>query len=340
MRIKLVCYKHKWVVLVIVIHMIALISSCGYDAYNEIDPNPQILEFLPDTVDSYNGDAGYQHVVNQIEPIDDSNGLGVKLLGEVKNVSAPGKYENHAFTIELLVDDEKMLQTYSGKRLNESEFLKLVLIKLPLEVGNTWKFNSETRWGNSVSVVGEIIEFDETEGFVKVRHSLKSGYYEERTLFKSHGVTDFIRLVTFKNETAITGYHSDWRYTETPTDEVDVAMAYPKQVVIPDHLYNLLLGFNQSWSAYILEEDDAILSFVEEGSEAYKKIMSVDRELSSDITFLKYYPYAIEREDNTATIWAFERFENQEGQTLENKVKYHVINVNQIPKISNFEIIK
>lgn len=323
-----------------IICLIGLITGCEFNSNLDIESNPTILEFLPETADTFDGDGGYQHVINQIEKISDRKGEGVKLFGEVKDILPPGKYENHAFSIELRVDENQMVQTYSGKRLNESEFMKLILVKLPLEVGNTWKFNSETRSGDNVSVMGEIVEYDDAIGMIRVRHSLKNGYYEERTLYKHRGVTDFVRLVTFKNETAISGYHSVWRFDALDASDIEVDMAYPKQVVIPDHLYNLILGFNQSWSAFILNEDEEILSFIEDGSEAYKKIMAVDRELSTAITFMKYYPYAIELDNNQATIWAFERFEDQEGLTLENKVKYNIVQVNLIPKISNFEIVK
>ena len=323
-----------------VLCLIALITGCGFNPNLEIESNPVILEYLPESADTFDGDGGYQHVIKQIEKISGGQGDGVKIIGEVKDILPPGKYENHAFSVELRVDENQMVQSYSGKRLNESEFLKLVLIKLPFEVGNTWKFNSKTRTGEHVSVLGEILEYDEAMGMIKVRHSLKNGYYEERTLYKSRGVTDFVRLVTFKNETAISGYHSVWRFDALDTSNTEVAMAYPKQVVIPDPLYNLLLGFNQSWSAYILNEDEKILSFIEVESEAYKKIMAVDRELSTAITFIKYYPYAVEFNNDQATIWAFERFEDQEGLTLENKVKYNIVHVDLIPKISNFEIVK
>ena len=243
--------KHIYATLVIVLTFFVLVGCSNESG----PPDPELVEFLPTINERYVGDSGYFHVVETIERESASDAETAILSGEVKDNETTITKADFDFMITMSVIEDKIEQTYTGSRLNESNFDKIVLLKKPIEVGNTWSFNAKDIAGNKWKVTGEITSIDETGEKIGVKHSIKDGYYEERVIQKGRGVTDFVRLIVFKNESTVTGYHTEnasVATTEKAEDTLKIPVAY----------YNLILGFEQAWPSYVKQDNYDLLKFI------------------------------------------------------------------------------
>ncbi|HSN66627.1 MAG TPA: hypothetical protein VLS94_08300, partial [Fusibacter sp.] len=262
--------KRIYTIFCIVLTFVILIG-CSSET---VPPDPDLIEFLPTINERYVGDSGYYHVVETIERESDADLETAILSGEVKDNETTITKADFDFIITLSVVEDKLEQTYTGSRLNESNFDKIVLLKKPLEIGNTWSFNAKDIAGNKWKVTGEITSVDETGERIGVKHSIKNGYYEERVMQKGRGVTDFVRLIIFKNESTVTGYHTEnasVATTEKAEDTLKIPVAY----------YNLILGFEQAWPSYVKNDNDDLLKFISLESPALEKIKAVTRDANT-----------------------------------------------------------
>lgn len=98
------------------------------------------------------------------------------------------------------VTEHVISNTRNDKKEVNSKLHDLILVKLPLELGNKWS-QETTINGENHTVNAEIIEYDDITGKIKVSYTVKgvSGYYndtyfEERTFEKGYGLTGFTNL--------------------------------------------------------------------------------------------------------------------------------------------------
>jgi len=327
--------KHIFSSLVVVLTLVILVG-CSNNQNNVMSPDVGLIEFLPTVKERYIGDSGYYHIVDSIERETTSDAEIAILKGEVKDNETAITKADYDFEIILTVVADKMEQTYIGSQLNESNFDKLVLLKQPLEVGNTWTFTAKDIVGSKWKVTGEIMAIDETGDEVVVKHSTKDGYYEERVIQKGRGVIDFVRLFVFKSESTLTGYHTELESVSatekvvSPVDTLKIPVAY----------YNLILGFEQAWSEYVKQENDNLLKFISVDSPAYEKIKAVSRDANTAIAFVRFYPYELTEIGTMIAIKVVEVFKTTDEARIENKVLYQIIIEKGNPKIYDFETIK
>lgn len=321
--------KHIYATLVIVLTFFVLVGCSNESG----PPDPELVEFLPTINERYVGDSGYFHIVETIERESASDAETAILSGEVKDNETTITKADFDFMITMSVIEDKIEQTYTGSRLNESNFDKIVLLKKPIEVGNTWSFNAKDIAGNKWKVTGEITSIDETGEKIGVKHSIKDGYYEERVIQKGRGVTDFVRLIVFKNESTVTGYHTEnasVATTEKAEDTLKIPVAY----------YNLILGFEQAWPSYVKQDNDDLLKFISLESPALEKIKAVTRDANTAIEFVRFYPYELTEIGTMIAIKVVEAFKTTDETRIENKVLYQIVIEKGEPKIYDFEMIK
>lgn len=321
---------------IIIVLPLLIFVGCANNKEKLQPPDKNLLEFLPSISESYLGDSGYFHIVKNIER-ESKGALEIAILkGEVKDNEAAVTKDDFNFEIILTVDANKIVQSYNGSRLNESNFDHLELLKRPLEVGNKWTFTTKDLYGSKWKVTGEITAINETGDEIVVKHSTKDGYYEERTLQKGRGVTDFLRLLVFKKESTFTGYHVEKESVSTtekassPVDSLKIPVAY----------YNLILGFDQAWSGYVKQENDDLLKFISEGSPAYEKIKAVPRDANTAIEFIRFYPYEMTEKGSILAIKVVEIFKTNDEEAFENKVLYQIVIEKGVAKIVDFETIQ
>lgn len=306
--------------------------SCT-DEQNEIGkPDEVLISYLPEVPYQVEGDGDYYHEVQKIETLETEKDVTVIMQGEVKALTSAKHLKDHQFEVKLKVTGEDMTQFAVGDKLNDSEFEPLILLRAPVSLGNKWSFWTKDRQGKHIKVGAEITSYDEESGNLTVRYTTKGDYYEERQFRKGMGVTDFTRLVTFKNESTITGYH----LIETG-DGVNVTEDnLPDRVLIPSRYYALILGFNQAWSRYLNGKDTDVFDFVVSESEASKKMTALSTEDFKAVVFVSFYPYQITRAEEGAIVHVVEQYEADSGEVLINKVKYQILEVDGIPKIIDF----
>ena len=318
------------------VFLVVGLSSCTVEGTLFGEPNDILVSYLPKAPEMYEGDGGYYHVVQKIENDKSENVYITSLSGEVKDLTPTNRFSDHRFEIELTVDSEKMTQKINGTELNDSVFSEIVLLKTPVEIGNNWTFTARDIDNKSVKVRGEIIDINNETQTLVVKHTTKSGYYEERTITKSEGVTGFIRLVVFKNESSVTGYHK----IETSESSSGQASSTEERIVIPSKLFALILGFNSAWQNYINQEDSEVLNFVKADSEAHKKITAVDHSQTTAVEFISFYPYDLVVESRSVLVYVVETYKTESDQTIENRVVYHIVDVDTIPRIIDFNLVK
>ncbi len=323
--------KHIFICPIIILILIILVG-CSHSGRELLPPNGELLEFLPSIKESYVGDSGYYHVVQKIDRDSTKKIEMVTLIGEVKDNGTASSNDNFHFEIVLTVEGEELVQTYSGSRLNESNFEKLILLKSPIEVGNTWLFTTKDKFGSKLKVTGEITAINTLQDEVAVKYTTKDGYYEERVLQKGRGVTDFLRVIIFKKESTFTGYHAEKiavSSTEKTTSSVE-------SVKIPVAYYNLILGFEQAWSGYVKQDNDDLLKFISVDSPAYEKIKAVPRDASTAIEFVRFYPYDMSEVGSILTIKVAEIFKTDDEALIENRVRYQIVIEKGAAKIYDF----
>lgn len=304
--------------------IIYLMAGCSSPSEQPQSPDASLLSYLPDKEGIYLGDGDYYHVITEIETMnqsDSENRAGITLKGEV-NRQTQGNDDR--FEIALWVDGDSLIQTTTGRLLNDSPLSEVVLLKAPVEVGRKWLFVTEDLEGNRQKITATILDVDDENSRVNVRYEGKDGYYEERTIERGLGVTDFVRTVLFKGEYALTGYHlENVEPSTSASDEID-------RIEIPTKSYALIWGFNQAWVKKWQGIDDSILTFVAPESPAIEKINAITESSDDVLTFVEFIPYEILDEEGMTKISVVEHYEDQDGNVTENRLKYTITLDNKI----------
>lgn len=325
--------------------MLLLLASCDRTPINLDPPDETLLVFLQNTVDSYTGDSNYFHVIKTVS-YEETN--TVLLTGEVKNNSAGGTKSEYEFGISCTVEGNRMIQNIEGTRLNDSDYNEVVLLEAPVEIGHQWRYKAIDHDGKRVAFNAEIIDVLKNGNAVKVRYESKDGYYEERTIYKGHGTIDFVKGISYKGTSIITGYHSAFDLesdddSKSPTSaEVETTVEIPNvdiplvSINLPVSIYNLLLGFNQSWDGFINDGDDAVWKLVEETSPASEKLSAVDLSADKGYRFSKFYAYELYEEKPFIVVSIVETYVDENHNEIKNKVTYWISNSDTVPKIYDF----
>ena len=333
------------IIIWLVMMLLLLLTSCSRDALNLESPNDALLEFLQSTTDTYTGDDNYFHVVKAISS---ETSDSVKLSGEVKNNSTSGSKSEYEFEVTCTVIGNRMIQTIEGSRLNDSDFNEVTILEAPIEIGHKWHYKAVNKVGNKVAFNAEIIDVWDNGNAVKVKYESKDGYREERTIFSGRGTIDFVKEISYKGTSIITGYHSTFSSESEANSEVPVttevetsleAQAESMPMVsinIPVSIYNLLLGFNQSWDSFIKDGDEAIWKLVELESPAVEKLDSIDITEDKGYRFYKFYAYEIHEEKPYVVVSIVETYVDDQNNEMRNKVTYWISNTDTVPKIYDF----
>lgn len=168
--------------------------------------NAEIIKlYLPDKEKEmhYYGLAEYGHIAIMNIVSEDLEKSEYKYLGTYQDGSG---IEDH-FEIKYIIDNKEgfisehvISNTRNDNKEVNSKLHDLILVKLPLEIGNKWTQKTIIN-GEKHTVNSEIIEYDNETGKIKVSYVAEgvSGYYnqtyfEERTFEKGYGLTGFMNL--------------------------------------------------------------------------------------------------------------------------------------------------
>lgn len=349
MQFKKLKTNSKWIAFFVamIITVIAYVFIQSISNQLEIDENRtasrELLEFLPNSLEGYGGENGYFHQIEKIEKTLDKGSQTWSLTGTVKDRSSVQSLKDDQFRIDLTVTSKEIIQTVKGDLLNETDYQEMILLQLPLKVGHKWSKSCKSELGNWAKITGEILSISEDGSKITVSYSSNNGSYEERTLQKGLGVTDYIAKVNFKSAESWTGYHSETAASERSEDSSSQELP-TTEVKISTEAYELILQFNQRWETFIQADStdetslNQLTELVKIESPAAQKIQSVDRNVSTDYHFVRFYPYEVDVSDTVTHIYVVEILETMSGKTIYNKVLYTLYSLTDNMIIYDFEV--
>ncbi len=220
-----------------------------------------------------------------------------RIYGEVEDMSAGALSEDFDYSITYVVYEDRIEQIKEGKMLLDSDFDRMTLVKLPLEVGTSWEEKVIDGDGKSVKVQGEITEItneDENAVYTIRYEAVGSDYYELRKIKEGEGIISFEKPIFYDGEmfpvqyglsslnreqTLIVKDRSDEEGTSAKLDdqatliELDVLPEDASfQVVdegLKEELEGLIYNFNEAWVHFANEKNMGVLDYVTRNGEAY-----------------------------------------------------------------------
>ena len=188
----------------------------GSDTGNKPSSKPSdvLTRMLPEKAGFkwvYNGTAEYGHelVLEDIREEDDKIIYSAK--GQVFDMSDGESGQDFSLAVNYIVTSDRIIQTKTGN-MSMEEFDRIELIKLPLEVGNTWIQKVKDKDGKEHILECTIVKAELVAGFVReftVKYLEKNGsYYEERV------IRDYIGVMGYRKPFAAEdgGYYDELVY--------------------------------------------------------------------------------------------------------------------------------
>jgi len=304
-------WKRVWIVVV----MMILIILAGCTRQGLGDPtatknDEQIIGMYSEALDElmpqmptswiYSGTAEYNHVMSIGEIYETMGQKIYRIYGEVEDMTGGNSGADFRFELAYSVLGDSIVQSKKGQMLMDSDYDKIILIKLPLEIGNTWSENIIDNEGNSVKITSVIEDISEDEGTIyTVRYSAKgSEYYEVREIKEGSGVVHFEKVLFYdgdmfpvqyslfklnREETLIVKEEKDNEsvkdlgpFGDATTIELDTIPQLSEGNVPNEDdlvaLNDLIMEFNGAWVKFANDKDMGILEFVTNDGDAYEII--------------------------------------------------------------------
>ena len=321
------------------------ISGCSNDPFklsHKATSSDVLCTYIPTEQRAFSGDGGYYHEVQSLTREDGTEAVVVTMMGQVQR-DIRQWVGDADFQIIWTIDGDKIIQTLQGDLLNDSMFSKIVLLKLPLEIGNQWSFEAKDAWGESHEIIGKIEAYDPDSGDVDIVYADKGGYEERRVLKIGLGTTDFTRRLTYKAATAYTGYHivDNLEIQAATSAEEDAATLSAAEVFeqtesinVEDSVYALVYGFNTVWAA---SDAEGIKTYIAPDSEAAKKVTAVSEESENfELVFETLKIYAVEYDgERVSKVRVLEKYQMGAEKRF-NDIVYEIAKLEAGYKISDF----
>jgi len=224
--------KHIYKISIVMVLILAIIAGCGIkgnetkpedtgeskkegtDKHETTEPlipeeskgktdfskeNTALKSLLPKREDytwKYSGFAEYGHqmTLNEISTANEKTCF--KITGSVDDMSGGEAQGDFSMNAEYVISKGELIQNIKGEKLMDAEFKNLVLIKTPLEKGNTWTQSVVNKDNVQVELECKITDVMDN-GLItyRVRYEQKQGeYYEEREIREETGIVSFKRL--------------------------------------------------------------------------------------------------------------------------------------------------
>lgn len=299
----------------LILLVISAVALAGCSRSNDSGPvvisefSEELDEFIPDLPASwiYNGTAEYSHVMSLGEVYETAGQKIYRVYGEVEDMTDGDFNADFRFELGYIVSGDMIEQTKSGQMIMDSEYERITLLKLPLEVGNTWTDELVSPNGKKVKVKGTIESIEKessgrSEGGNGDIYTVKyeesgSKYYEIRKIQKGSGVISFEKVIFYDGDEFVVQYDlfeldRDSTLIAKNKDEPSDSIAknsdpfgegtlieldtIPKQVegVVPDEslkaeLTSLIQEFNGAWTLFANDKNMGILDYVTDDGEAF-----------------------------------------------------------------------
>ncbi len=178
----------------------------------EVIMNQELATLMPENEGFewiYSGFVEYGHQMSLLGIIDDNSLITYIIEGEVYDPSVGEATGDYSVNIEYYISNGELRQSINAERLMESEYQDLILIRYPLEIGNSWEQTLYDLNNNQYVFESEIYDIT-TENNQEIYHvryeDVNSDYYELREFQLSKGMVAFSMLYEFDNDSVEVGY--------------------------------------------------------------------------------------------------------------------------------------
>lgn len=278
------------------------ITGSGKNSEDEVISafSEELDAFIPDLPASwiYNGTAEYSHVMSVGEVYETAGQKIYRVYGEVEDMTGGDANADFRFELSYFVTGDRIEQSRRGQMIMDSEYDRITLIKLPLEVGNSWTEDVVDSDGKKVRIKSTIedISGDENKTYTVRYEHIGSEYYELRKIEENTGVTHFEKVLFYdgdefevqyslyelnREETLVAKNEDETNGTAKSPDpfgdatliELDT-LPEPIEGQVPDEnesklLHDLIHEFNGAWTLFANDKNMGILDFVTPDGEAY-----------------------------------------------------------------------
>ncbi len=302
--------KKALFILTVTLFMI-LLSSCS-GSVDSVDQNSQnalaysqeLDNLIPDLPASwiYSGTAEYNHVMSLSEVYETKSQKIYRVLGEVEDMSDGDSGADFNFELSYSIYNDSIVQSKKGKMIMDSDYDKLTIIKLPLEVGNTWMekvIDSDEKVSTLTGTI-ENIETDNGTVYTVRYENSNSEYYEIRKIKENSGVIQFEKSIFYdgdafpvqyslyklnRDETLIINSEESGSNETVKSPDLKDDATLIELDTIPElkpietgvepneeeskDLTALIVDFNGAWTKFVNDKDMGILEFVTDDGEAY-----------------------------------------------------------------------
>lgn len=203
----------KIVLFLLITGLIFSMIGCKKDEASESDMllSQELVNLMPSENFrwAYIGPSEYYHEMT-IESITVTENQSIyKILGSVKEDTPGENLEN--FNIELYyeIDGDSIKQTKTAKRMLDSEYDSITLIKTPLSAGTKWTEEVKDVNGKKQTIKAEIIKVtdsDEGRAYEVVYKNSATDYTESRKIMEGLGVIAFSKAIVVDDDTFQYGY--------------------------------------------------------------------------------------------------------------------------------------
>ena len=295
----------KWSLCLILTILMGL-TACSSQSPNK----PSVLVNYNDDLDAlvpqmpaswtYSGTAEYNQVMSLVEVIETSGQKIYKVYGEVEDTTGGEVQADFTFEKTYTVTGDRLEQTRKGRMLLDSEYDKLTLIQVPLEVGNTWNEKVIDTSGKTVGISAEIEAIDqEADGTVYTVRYKQNGskYYELRKIKEGFGLVYFEKIMFYDGDQFELQYtlnnlnRQETLIAKNSQNEVDDSAKRPDPfedatVIVLDTIPEASLGevpadevkeelteviksFNEAWTLFANDKNMDVLNLVTDSGDTY-----------------------------------------------------------------------
>lgn len=260
---------------------------------------------------AYAGDSGYYHEVQAVEILEEPL-YRYRLSGEVLTGAGERSAQDNRFVLDGWVDSEKWVMTFDSKKLNDSEFKTLILLKTPIEPGAKWTFETTDYAGETVEVEAEIATINKNAGTVTV-HYLSETSDETRVFAKDKGTVQFSKTLRHRGTSAITGY------ARVSAPETVSAYDALESKTVDAGALEVVYAFNRELAK---GREGDFSKLVVSGSPAEEKAAVVDDTVEVSFEGLKVYEVVDEKK--RLVLKAFEKYKLSNAQWAYSRSSYEL----------------
>lgn len=248
----------------------------------------------------YTGFAEYMQELTIMDVYETSAKKTYKTSGEVLDMSSGESSLDFSLAVNYIITHDELIQEKIEEVMMDSEFDKLILLKLPIEVNATWSENVTSSDGEKESITATIVEIigKKPNRTVRVEYvSSDAKYMEKRSIQEGLGVVSFDKSMNFGSDKFDMGYSLMKYKLEKANADTDSEANISKDLSTDDKLNNkvddpnlvekelvnqlsdeekavkeAIVNFNNSWLSYINDDDNSIYDYLLPNGKAYKII--------------------------------------------------------------------